>query len=46
MSAEDERLKQLLRENTHIWGSVLVGVGAQPAITVIVPIISVGWKLQ
>jgi len=27
LSGEDERLKRLLRENTHIWGSVLVGVG-------------------
>lgn len=27
LSAEEERLKKLLRENTHIWGSVLVGVG-------------------
>lgn len=27
LKAEDEKLKQMLRENTHIWGSMLVGIG-------------------
>jgi TM2 domain-containing membrane protein YozV len=27
LDREDERLKQTLRDNTHIWGGVLVGVG-------------------
>ncbi|HWQ32134.1 MAG TPA: hypothetical protein VNQ79_04560 [Blastocatellia bacterium] len=27
LSGEDERLKQALRENTHIWGSLLLGIG-------------------
>lgn len=28
LSREDEKLKQALRENTHIWGSILLGIGA------------------
>lgn len=36
LSAEDERLKQLLRENTHIWGSVLVGVGLLSALSLFI----------
>jgi hypothetical protein len=36
LSGEDERLKQLLRENTHIWGSVLVGMGLLSALSLFV----------
>ncbi len=27
LKAEDEKLKQMLRDNTHIWGSLLCGIG-------------------
>lgn len=27
LRAEDEHIKQVLRDNTHIWGSMLVGIG-------------------
>ena len=36
LSQEDERLKRWLRENTHIWGSVLVGVGLLSVLSVLV----------
>jgi TM2 domain-containing membrane protein YozV len=33
---EDDRLKQFLRENTHIWGGVLVGVGLLSVVSIFI----------
>lgn len=37
LSAEEEALKRLLREKTHLWGSVLIGVGLVSILSFFVP---------
>jgi len=37
LSLEDEHLKQFLRERTHIWGAMLIGLGCLTALDIVFP---------
>lgn len=46
LSLEDERLRQFLRERTHIWGALLIAIGALAAIRLEYPaLLKNSWPL-